>query len=524
MRILPLDTSSFRQIRESGNLYVDKTKWIYRLITEGRCYFLSRPRRFGKSLTINTLKELFRGNKELFEGLWIYDKWGFEPHPVVIFDFNSIDRETPEALKEGLKFNLLDWAEYYELTLKTEQPTTKIFKDLLRELYKKYKRGVVILIDEYDKPIIDHLGEGEERFKIAKQNRDVLRNFFGILKGAEVVDILRFVFVTGVSAFTKVSIFSEWNNLIEITAEPVYADFLGYTEEELEEYFGDYLDSFCERNGFKTREECMERIRYWYNGYRFSPERDVKVYNPVSIMYCLSRGYFDNWWFKTATPTFLVNLLKERSYLIPDMEQLEVSKDFLTAFDLENICIEALLFQSGYLTIKDYDGREFIKLGYPNQEVKRSFSGILIERLYKAPPTIRKLADEFGQVLYREDWEGVKEKLNQILAQIPYPLYAKADERFFHTIFYLTLCLLGYDARAETLSPGGRGDMAVTMGGKVFVMEFKAGASAEEALRQIEEKGYARKFEGKGLKVIKVGISFDMEKREIKEIKIKTEN
>ena len=164
MKILPLDTSSFRKIRLENKLYVDKTKWIYHLITEGTCYFLSRPRRFGKSLTINTLKELFRGNKELFEGLWIYNKWDFEPHPVIIFDFNSIDRETTEVLKEGLKFNLLDWAEYYEISLKAEQPLNKIFKDLLRILNKKYKKNVIILIDEYDKPILDHLGMGDEDY------------------------------------------------------------------------------------------------------------------------------------------------------------------------------------------------------------------------------------------------------------------------------------------------------------------------------------------------------------------------
>ncbi len=517
MKLLPLDTSSFRKIRLENKLYVDKTKWIYRLITEGSCYFLSRPRRFGKSLTINTLKELFRGNKELFDGLWIYDKWSFEPHPVVIFDFNEIKRDTPQNLEKALFRKLLKIAKNYDVQISAEV-IEEGFGELIIELYRKYKKPVVILVDEYDKPIIDHLGLGEERFEIARANRDVLKNFFGILKGAEVVDILKFVFVTGVSAFTKVSIFSEWNNLIEITAEPVYADFLGYTEEEIEKYFSDYLEVFCERNGFKTREECMERIRYWYNGYRFSPERNVKVYNPVSIMYCLSRGYFDNWWFKTATPTFLVNLLKERSYLIPDLEHLYVSRNFLNAFDLEHLRIEALLFQSGYLTIKEIRGNS-IGLGFPNEEVKTSFSEILMERIYGIEPSIRGIADELGQALYREDWEGVKEKLNQIFAQIPYSLYTKADERFFHTVFYLTLCLLGYDARAETLSPGGRGDMAVTMGGKVFVMEFKAGASAEEALKQIEEKGYARKFEGKGFKIIKLGISFDPQKREVKEIK-----
>ena len=222
--------------------------------------------------------------------------------------------------------------------------------------------------------------------------------------------------------------------------------------------------------------------------------------------------------FKTATPTLLVNLLEERPYLILDLEHLVVAKDFLNAFDLEDLRIEALLFQTGYLTIKDYDGEQFMRLGFPNWEVKRSFSGSLLERLFKAPPTVRKLADDLGKALYREDWEGVKELLNQILAQIPYPLYQKADERFFHTVFYLALCLLGYDAEAETLSPGGRGDMAVKMRGKVFILEFKARGSAEEALRQIEERDYARRFEGQGLKIIKIGVVFDPEARSVREI------
>ncbi len=520
MKRLPLDTSSFRRIRERGWLYVDKTSWIYRMITEGTCYFFSRPRRFGKSLTISTLKELFRGNKKLFEGLYIYDKWDFDPHPVLLFDFNEIRHDTPENFEKALRQVLIDFAEEYEISLSSKNIIYD-FKKLLVKIYEKTGKSIVILIDEYDKPIIDHLGLGEERFQIALKNRDIMKQFFGVLKGGNVVDVLGFVFVTGVSAFTKVSIFSEWNNLKDITASPKYADFLGYTEEELLDVFGEYLDSFCKEAGFKNKEECLKKIRYWYNGYRFSPEREIHVYNPISLMYCLSEGYFDNWWFKTATPTFLVNLLKERSYLIPDLEHLVVSKDFLNAFSVENLRIEALLFQSGYLTIKDYDGEQFIRLGFPNWEVKRSFSGSLLEGIYEASPIVRKLADELGKALYTEDWEEVRGLLNQILAQIPYPLYQKADERFFHTVFYLVLCLIGYDAEAETLSPGGRGDMVVKMGGTVFVMEFKAGGSAEEALKQIEEKGYARKFEGRGLKILKLGIIFAPEKREVVEIKVK---
>ncbi len=517
MKRLPVDTSSFKQLRSSGDLYVDKTYWIHRLVTEGRCYFLSRPRRFGKSLTINTLKELFYGNKKLFEGLYIYNKWNFEEHPVILFDFNGIKHNTPENFLLALQKNLLEQAEEYEVSVDVEDIVAG-FKYLIRKLYRKTGKNVVILIDEYDKPIISHLGVGQERYEIALKNRDIMKEFFGVLKESSVVDVLQFVFVTGVSAFTKVSIFSEWNNLKDITDKPFYADFLGYTEEELKKYFGEYLDDFCEKNGFTEREECLNRIRYWYNGYRFSPYNEIRVYNPISVMYSLLEGYFDNWWFKTATPSFLVNLLKERNYLIPELEHLEVSKDFLSAFDLEDISIEPLLFQTGYLTIKEFDGHEFIKLGYPNQEVKRSFSAILLEKLYRTSPGTRKMAEELGNALYREDKEEIKIKLNQILAQIPYPLYEKADEKFFHTIFYLCLCLLGYDAEAEPLSPGGRGDMAVKMKGKIFILEFKARGSVEDALRQIEEKGYARRFEGKGLKIVKVGVVFDVENRCIKKV------
>ncbi len=514
MQILPTDTSSFRRIRLENKLYVDKTKWIYKMITEGTCYFLSRPRRFGKSLTVNTLKELFRGNKELFEGLYVYDKWEFEKYPVIVFDFNGISHETPEILEKALREFLVNYAEENKIQFKGET-LSRMFISLLENLHKKFKKPVVVLVDEYDKPIVEHLGKEEEELKIAYRNREILEMFFGVLKESSVVDILKFVFVTGVSAFAKVSIFSKWNSLKNITLNPYYADFLGYTEEEMLSYFKGYLEVLCKESGFKSVEECMEKIRYWYNGYRFSPYRDIKVYNPISVMLTLSERYFSNWWFETGTPSFLVNLIKDRDYFIPELEGLEVTVDFITAFEIEDILIEAMLFQTGYLTIKEFDGEEFIKLGYPNIEVKKSFSGILFDKVYRAKPGVRKLANELGNALYKEDFIRVKNILNDILSQIPYPLYTKTDERFFHTVFYLSLNLLGYDARAEVLSTRGRCDMVVTMGRKAFVIEFKAGASAEEALKQIEDRGYPRQYEAEGYRVIKLGISFDVEKREV---------
>ena len=511
------DTSSFKRIRENGFLYIDKTPWIYKMITEGSFYFLARPRRFGKSLTVSTLKELFSGNKKLFEGLYIYDKWHFEKHPVILFDFNGIKSKTPDILEEELKKELNKIAEEYEVPLEEESPERK-FRLLIERLYKKFKKEVVILVDEYDKPITEHLGKGEERLNIAIQNREILESFFGVLKGESVIEKLQFVFVTGISAFAKVFIFSKWNNLNNITISPHYADFLGYTEEEILSYFKDYLEDFCKIQEFKTIDECLERIRYWYNGYRFSPWKDVKVYNPVSIMKALNEGYFSNWWFETGTPGFLINILKEKNYYIPELEELEVTINFVSAFELEDIPIEALLFQTGYLTIKDFDGKDLIRLGYPNIEVKTSFSEVLLRKIYQAGPGTKKLAYDLGKAILRKDWESVKEIFNDILSQIPYPLYTKADEKFFHTVFYLCLNLIGYPAEAEVLSSRGRCDVALIMRDEVFIIEFKAGVSAESAIRQIEERGYAKKYEAQGFEVIKVGVSFDVKERVVKEV------
>jgi len=520
MRRLPLDTSSFRQIRESGDVYVDKTPWIHRLLTGGRCYFLSRPRRFGKSLTINTLKEIFRGNRKLFEGLYLYDKWDFREHPVLIFDFNTIPRETPEDLKAGLYATLQEHARDYGVELKSCGALGKDFDSLIRALYRRFETPVVVLIDEYDKPILDHLGLGPERLEIARENREVLKNFFGVLKGAGVVDELRFVFVTGVSYFSKVSIFSEWNNLVDLTLHPDFADFLGYTEEEITRFFPEHLDLLCRERGFPSLEECLSEIRYWYNGYRFSPDRDIRVYNPISLMYCLSWRSFKNFWFKTGTPTFLVNWLKEKPWRIPELERFRVPPEFLEAFDLENLRVEAVLYQAGYLTIGEAREEEWV-LTYPNREVKRSFQSVLLQGFSGGETTPRILADELGEALRRLDLEAAREILDEILSYIPHTLYDRADERFFHTVFYLALALSGYRAESEVLSHRGRLDMAVRYEGekRVFVFEFKAGESAEEALRQIEEKGYAARYQAQGLEVIRVGVSFDPRTRRITQIR-----
>ncbi len=518
--LLPLDTSSFRDIRTRGKVYVDKTFWIYEMISKGKCYFLSRPRRFGKSLTVSTLWELFKGNKELFKGLWIYDKWDFKPHPVIVFDFNRISHETPEELKRSLLIHIKFQAEQLGIPF----PEDLIFpKDaleyLITALYRKYRTGVVILVDEYDKPILDHLGFGEERFKIAEANRDVLKSFFGVLKGAGIVDELEFVFVTGITTFSKVSMFSEWNNLMNISFDENFAKFPGYTEEEILNNFKEHLEYFCEKNGIESVEKCMEEIRYWYNGYRFSPYNEERIYNPVSVMTALAKGRFGNYWFETGTPSFLVRLLKDRLHTLPDFEEFKVNANVFKAFDLDRLPVEAILYQAGYLTIKSAPNPGTWVLTYPNKEVRESFCDVLFMEAVDLNFRPRALVDDLGQALKENRFDEVKELLNEMLAEIPYTLFAKADERLFHVIFYLAMNILGYHVESELLTHRGRLDMVVRYPDKIFIFEFKAGISAEKAIEQIKERGYHERFFREGKPIYLFGVSFDPEERKVKDVK-----
>ncbi len=371
---LPIGESSFENLRTRGYLYVDKTRWIHRLVTEGSYYFLARPRRFGKSLLVSTLKSLFEGRRDLFAGLWIdrHGEWEWQEHPVVVLDLNALDASTPDALREDLSAYLSRIAQEWQVA----EPRGSIvarFGELIRSLYLKTGRQVAVLIDEYDRPIISHLGRGAEELALAVKNRDILRGFFGVLKAAEVVSALRFVFLTGVSQFSKVSIFSDLNNLNDLSMYSPYADLLGYTQQELEEYFGGHIAELAARLGC-SYEAALAELSRWYDGYRFS-DRDVRVYNPFSILNALRRGQLESYWFVTRTPAFLVDLLKERRYDPIQMEGLQVSRSLFTTFDVERLLPEALLFQTGYLTIKDVDGRLYT-LGYPNREMKTTLMSI----------------------------------------------------------------------------------------------------------------------------------------------------
>jgi hypothetical protein len=514
---LPGGIPSFESIREDGYLYVDKTRHIYQMADGGMYYFMSRPRRFGKSLTVSVLRNLFQGRKELFEGLWIaeHGEWEWKAHPVVLLDFNEISHDTPENLKLSLQRVLKKTAEAYEVI--SDAPLIKDqFKELILSLCRKTGTRVAVLIDEYDKPLIDHLGKGEKALETAKANRDVLKHFLGVLKGGEVSSVLRFVFLTGVSKFSRVSIFSELNNLKDLTMNRNYADMMGYTQEELETCFADHIEAFADECG-QTPDQIKETLKTQYDGYRFS-EKDVRVYNPFSVLMSLDEKAFRNYWFETGTPTFLVNLLRERNWYPPEIEGMRATEAVFSTYELDSLKPEALLFQTGYTTIRDTEERLYT-FGYPNQEVKTAFLEILFHAYTEGLRNGSRFA-LLSKYLLMEDYDAFFETVSAIFASVPYVLESRRDEAYFHTLFYLMVCASGADARSEILTCKGRIDLVIEFADKIFIIEFKCGQTADAAIQQIRDKAYDQRFRQSGKKLILMGIRFDTEKRNVAEWKI----
>jgi hypothetical protein len=373
----------------------------------------------------------------------------------------------------------------------------------------------VVLVDEYDKPLINHLGKGEEELEIAKQNRDVLREFYGVLKGGNVGKAIRFVFLTGISKFTRVSIFSELNNLDDLSMQEPYSSLLGYTDEELERDFEPHIRQLSKRLKVPVK-EALQDIRTWYNGYRFS-DLEVKVYNPFSVTKLLKQCKFQNYWFDTATPAFLVNLIKEKQYPIPNIETLEIHETSFSTYDLDHLQLEPLLFQTGYLTIGEYDGL-FYKLRYPNQEVKNAFLGHLFNSLVEIQDVgVREQYRRLHQYLGQENYESFIETANAIMAAIPYEHIRDQDEHYYHTVLYLMLAASGVLVPSEVLTSHGRIDMEVYFPDKVYIVELKCNQSAEQAIAQIKAKKYFEKHLHGGRKILLLGLNFSTQERRIAE-------
>ncbi len=511
MQKLPVGIQDFRKIRKNNYLYIDKTRYVYELASQSGYYFLSRPRRFGKSLLVSTLKELFRGSKELFEGLWIEDRWDWEKtNPVLHIPFSSLGYKSL-GLERALHEFLDDFIREHELDVDEEALELK-FRELLRSLSAK-KGRVVLLIDEYDKPIIDFLGK---EIAQAQENQQVLKKFYSVIKDSD--PSLRMVFITGVSKFSRVSIFSDLNNLNDLSLQDFIADtMLGYTQEELEHYFKKHIPFVADYHKISA-ENLLEKVKNWYNGYSWNG-KDF-LYNPFSILNFFQKAIFRNYWFATATPTFLINLIKEKQYY--NFDKMKVGEAFFEAFQIDNdIPVGTLLFQTGYLTIKEYDPEsELYTLAYPNREVKKSMLEHLLGAFAKLEPGLgSKPVQNARRALQTEDFELLKNTLNRILYNIPYQLY-EDKERVYHLLIHIFFDYIGLDIHSEVNTARGRADVLVELDDKVYAIEFKIDQSAEEALNQIKERGYLDKYCSSGKKLIALGINFSTEKREVDEFAV----
>ena len=507
MKNLPIGIQTLTQIREKNCVYVDKTPLVYKMVSEGKYYFLSRPRRFGKSLLVSTLKELFEGNKAVFEGLWIENQWDWEKiHPVVHFSFDNMGYHKV-GLEAALLYELDQWAEHYQIQYKAPNYKTR-FKELIEAVAAKHGK-VVLLVDEYDKPIIDFLEEST--IEQAKANRDILRDFYGILKSAD--EQLELVFITGISKFSKVSIFSHLNNLNDITLDGNYATLTGYTQVELEIFFDEHLKA-VETTLNLSRETLLENMRIWYNGYSWDGVH--RLYNPFGTLNFLSKKQFFNFWFATGSPRFLVDQMRKQAWY--NVENAAVSNLIFERYDLENIELIPLLFQTGYLTVKEADVMTGdLVVDYPNKEVRESMYQFLIDDLAKNPHRIHtgRTIKDLLRAFDRSDLALVRTILNSILADLPAETFDKQSEGLYHGLVHLIFNYLGMYADSEVHSAQGRADAVVQTTTHVYIFEFKFNKTAQAALDQIHERNYAGKYQASGKVITAVGVNFNGKEKQI---------
>jgi hypothetical protein len=512
MKKLPIGIQTFSEIRQNGFLYVDKTEAIHRLICSGKYFFISRPRRFGKSLTLSTISDIFSGRQDLFRGLWIEHQrdWS-QVSPVIHIQFNEIGYDT-NGLVFALERTLDKEAAKHGITLR-EQGYDQRFAELIRELAER-KGKVVLLMDEYDKPIIDYLEK--DQLPTALEHQKILKNFYSVLKSAD--PNIAFLLITGVSKFSKVSIFSDLNNLEDLTLHPRYATLMGYTQAELEMNFGDRLAETLQQYPDWSPEMLLQHIKTWYNGYSWSgPER---VYNPFSILNFFSSGTFQDYWFKTGTPTFLVKQLSAAKYF--NLNELTVGATLLGNYTLDQLDVRAMLFQTGYLTIREADTlRGLYTLDYPNREVEQALSNHLIGALLHRPAadSIRPVV-QLEQAFLKNDPEQVVAIINAMLKSIPSLLLSNQGEYFYHALVHLHFRYLGFFIQSEVHTSDGRMDAVVHTPNTIFILEFKVNQSADAALAQIKTKQYAAAFATENKKIVQLGINFDTEKHGVSEWKI----
>ena len=510
MKKLPIGIQSIERIRTEDYIYVDKTQFALELI-EGDAphYFLSRPRRFGKSLFLSTLEEIFKGNKALFEGCHIAESnYDWQPYPVLLFNFGGIANKTPEKLEINLHELITKISK--EQGIKVDGTSLEFRLEVLVEALAK-KGRVVVLIDEYDKPIIDHL----HSLEVADGNRQLLQSFFGALKSLD--KHIKFTFITGISRFSKVSLFSQANHLNDISMDAQYAAIMGYTQEEIGQYFEEHVQAITQERNQQgqpsTEEEIFEEIKDWYNGYRFSEEA-IYVYNPFSTLNYLSKKKPSSYWYATGTPAFLLEQVKKYPSDLVPLSGIKAEKDELTSSgSIEEVDLKALMFQTGYLTIEEYsETTQYYQLGFPNQEVREAFTKSLIKHFAKLDTG---LSAKMEAMLEQQELAKFFEELKRLLASFPYQLFIKAQERTYQGFVLSLLRGMRINVAAETPSSLGRVDLLVQVPTTTCVIEVKLDSSPEEGLKQIKKQQYDRAYLGQGKAIARVGLSFSSKKRNI---------
>ena len=502
----PIGIQNFEKLRREGYAYVDKTALMYQLVSTGSYYFLSRPRRFGKSLLLSTLEAYFQGKKELFEGLAVHSiekEW--KTYPILHLDLNTERYDTKEALEWKLNLFLSVLEAKYgddpnERTLGTR------FEGIIRRISKYHGTNVVILVDEYDKPLLQAIGNNE----LQAEYRNILKAFYAALKSCD--RYIRFAFLTGVTKFGKISVFSDLNNLTDISFDLRYSDICGITEEELRQYFPESISKLADANGM-TKEACYERLKRDFDGYHFClPSKGI--YNPFSLLNTLSSCQFRDYWFETGTPSFLVYQLRETGYLLENMTLEEVATDSLNSIDILDQSPLPLLYQSGYLTLKSYDSEfDSYTLGFPNREVEQGFIKYLLPYYTpKAQDSNAFSIKQFTKDIERGDAEGFMRRLEEFFATGDYEVVGKA-EKYFQNTLYVFFRLLGFYVDVERHTANGRMDIMIQTPQFIYIIELKIDKTAQEALQQIEDKGYARPFKEDPRQLFKIGVNFSTEKK-----------
>ena len=510
-RRLPIGIQTFAKIRADDHYYVDKTGFIRQLTNEGTHYFLSRPRRFGKSLLLDTLGELFAGNEALFRGLLIHPHWDWATrYPVIRISFGGglvhSRAELDDKIGEQLRINQDALGVHC-----AETGSGACFAELMRLAHAATGHRVVVLVDEYDKPILDNLTDPDT----ARAARDGLRDLYSVIKDNDAH--VRFVFITGVSKFSKVSIFSGLNNLNDITVDAAYSALCGYTETDVATVFAPELEGLD-----------RDDIRRWYNGYNWTGEA---VYNPFDLLLLFQKREFRTWWFETGTPTFLVDLLLQRGFFTPSLARLRADEALLSAFDVDHLATEALLWQTGYLTFtgaRRIGVRLEYTLGYPNLEVESALNDSLIKALIGQPGRASELTSRLYDLLAATDLAGLRAHLDSLFAAIPYHWHTgnpiARSEGYYASVFYSHLAALGLDLTAEDASRQGRVDLTLKFNGRIWLFEFKVVElePAGRALQQLKDRGYAAKYRAAGRPIHLIGIEFSREQRGVVEFEVET--